>query len=133
MDPRAVAAIRAFLETLADQDAVCALEYRGKTFRFRDVGQVQRSVKRLGQDNLHEGPKHLSGEFQGVLPKRRSFEFKVADSGEVITGKIGPGLQDPSLLNAHLNQHTSIDVMETRVGTGRPRYVLNQLPKWRGE
>ncbi len=39
-DPRAVAAVRAFLDLLATNEAVCTLEFKDTAFRFDDVGQV---------------------------------------------------------------------------------------------
>ena len=129
-DPRAVAALRDFLKKLADNEAVCAVTVGDKAFSFSDVGEVQRSLTRLGRENLHEQPKPFTGAFQGVLPKRRTFEFRVAGTGEVIAGKIGPAITEPSAINRHLEQVVDIQLVETRVGQGRPRYVLNELPDW---
>lgn len=129
-DPRVVAAVRAFLDNLIANEAVCTVELDDRKFSFRDVGEVRRSWERLGQDNLHEETQTYSGEFQGVLPKRRTFEFRVADSEEVITGKIGPGISDVDTLNQHLRTLARIEVLTTRVGNGRPRYVINQAPAW---
>lgn len=128
-DPRVVAAVRAFLDNLITNEAVCTVELDDRKFSFRDVGEVRRSWERLGQDNLHEEPQTYIGEFQGVLPKRRTFEFRVADTDDVITGKIGPGISDVDVLNQHLHTLARIDVLATRVGNGRPRYVLNQAPE----
>jgi hypothetical protein len=55
------------------------LEYGGHVLRFRDLGDVRRAVQRLSQDNLREEETTLFGEFQGVLPKGRRFEFGIAD------------------------------------------------------
>jgi len=129
-DVRVLNAIRVFLKTLADGDAVCTLAYRNKSFGFTNVGEVRRSLERLGQDNLHEEMQEFVGEFQGVLPNRRTFEFKVATDEVVIAGKIGPGISDPDTLNLHLHTRTTIKVIATRVGNGRPRYLLNQTPVW---
>lgn len=126
-DPRAVEAVRGFLEILATNDAVCALEYNNETFRFNDVGDVRRAVQRLGADNLHEENMHLTGEFLGVLPKARTFEFKLANSDEVIRGKVGPSVADPDVINKHMNRPTKIDVLATCVGNGKPRFVLIDL------
>lgn len=131
-DPRAVDAVRAFVEVLATNDAVCALECGGKAFRFDDVGEVRKSLLRLSHDNLHESETKLHGEFQGVLPKSRTFEFRLSDSGEVIRGKVGPSIVEPDTLNAHLHQPTTITVNEMRVGSGKPRYVLTVFPAWSG-
>lgn len=123
-DPRAVDALRVFLQTLADQEAVCALEFKGEVFRFADVGQVRRSEGRLQQDNIHEEDKPLSGHFLGVLPHRRTFEFQVADSEEVITGKVGPAIEDAGSINHVLEQPLTIQVHTKRAGAGKPKYTL---------
>ncbi len=130
IDPRAVAAVRTFLEFLGTNEAVCALQFNDKLFQFKDVGEVTRSVQRLGHDNLHEEQTQLTGRFQGVLPKARTFEFKLGDSQEVIRGKVGTTIASPEVINEHLTQTVKIDVLATRVGMGHPRYVLRTLPEW---
>lgn len=129
-DPRAVAAVRTFVEILASSEATCALEFKDKVFRFSDLSEVYRSVERLGKENLREEPTELVGEFQGVLPKGRTFEFKLAGNGEVVRGKVGLGVANADEINEHLHKKVTIDVIETRVGAGRPRYVLSKLPAW---
>lgn len=123
-DPRAVEALRAFLKTLSDQEAVCALEFKEEVFRFADVGQVRRSEARLNQDNIHEEKGSLSGQFLGVLPNRRTFEFQVAESQEIIAGKVGPAIDDAASINHVLEQRLTIQVHTKRAGTGRPKYTL---------
>ena len=123
-DPRAVETLRSFLETLADQEAVCALDFKEEVFRFADVGQVRRSEGRLRQDNIHEEDKPLSGQFLGVLPHRRTFEFQIADPQEIIVGKVGPDIQDAASINHVLEQDIKIQVHAKRAGTGRPKYTL---------
>jgi len=130
-DPRALAKVRAFLQTLADNDAVCTIQYLDRGFRFTDVGQVRNSIARLSLDNLHEDERTLEGEFQGVLPKSRTFEFKLASEDEVIRGRIGPAIPDPDALNACLHRSARIKVLATRVGDGRPRFVLLEAPEWK--
>jgi hypothetical protein len=122
--PRAVAAIRAFLDTVASNEAVCALEYQDKIFRFDDTGQVRRSVERLSQDNLREEEQSIEGDFQGVLPKRRTFEFRIAETSEIITGKVGMDIENAGVINLVLERPVRIRVMTTRIGEGKPRYVL---------
>ncbi len=132
-DPRAVAAVRTFVEILANSEATCALEFKDRVFRFNDLSEVLRSVERLGKENLREEPTQLIGEFQGVLPKGRTFKFKLARNGEVVRGKVGPQVADADEINQYLHKQITIDVLETRVGSGRPRYVLTNLPAWEVE
>jgi len=130
-DPRALDKIRGFLQVLADSEAVCAMQYQDRSVKFTDVGQIKSSLARLSQDNLHEKEDYLRGEFQGVLPKARTFEFKLSGQGdEIIKGKISKAVQDVESLNQHLNQTARIKVMTTRVGSGRPRYMLLEQPNY---
>jgi hypothetical protein len=131
-DPRALDKVRTFLQILADYEATCAVQYRDRSFRFADVGQVRNSLARLSQENLQEAEQVLQGEFQGVLPKGRTFEFKLAGDGGVVRGKIGPAIQNAAELNARLNQTVTIRVMVTRVGNGRSRYLLMATPPGTG-
>ncbi len=130
LNQRALDKVRAFISTLADNEAICALQYRNQVFRFTDVGQVRRSLERISKDNLHEDEQLLHGEFQGVLPKRRTFEFKITGTGQVVAGKVSPAIEDANLINQHLHQQVEIRTMVTRVGDGRPRYLLLDLPQW---
>lgn len=127
-DRRALDKVRAFLEVLADNEAVCTVQFGESVVSFTDVGQVRTSIERLSQENLREEPEELRGELQGVLPKARVFEFRLADSSQVIRGKISPTVGDPDALNRELHRPTVIKVMVTRVGSGRPRYVLLEAP-----
>ncbi|HRX61387.1 MAG TPA: hypothetical protein P5260_09270 [Candidatus Competibacter sp.] len=130
LDQRALDKVRAFINTLAENDATCTLQFRNRAFRFTDTGQVRRSLQRMSQDNLHEEEQILKGEFQGVLPKRRTFEFKLQETDEVIAGKIGPAIATADEFNAHLYRTVSVRLMVTRVGNGRPRYLLLETPDW---
>lgn len=129
-DPRALDKVRTFLKVLADNSAVCALQYGGSGVRFTDVGQVSRSLARLAADNLHESEEQLRGEFVGVLPNSRSFEFRLASDGQIIRGKVAPCVQNVDAINDHLHSAVQIDVTRTQVGNGRPRYLLTQMPQW---
>jgi hypothetical protein len=130
-DPRALEKIRSFLQVLADNEAICTLQYQNRSMRFTDVGQIKSSLVRLSQDNLQEKEETLQGEFQGILPKARTFEFKSSGlSCEIVKGKISKSIQDVDSLNRHLNQAVAIKVMATRVANGKPRYLLLELPVW---
>ncbi len=129
-DERVIAAARTFLKTLIDHEAVCGLTVKDRAFSFRDVGEVRRSFERLSQDNIHEDVRALEGEFIGALPHRRTFEFRLSGTHEIIVGKMGPGIILPEQINAHLYASVRIEVLTTQVGQGRPRYVLGTLPDW---
>jgi hypothetical protein len=123
-DPRALEAMRKFLETMAKSEAVCALEFKGEVFRFSDVEQVRRSTRRLRQDNIHEQEESFAGIFQGVLPHQRTFEFLVSDTDEIISGKVGKEIEDVATINQVLDKPVTIVVNRRRIGEGRPRFIL---------
>lgn len=128
IDERALDKVRAFLKTLADADAVCAMVFGDTAVRFSDVSQVKQSLARLGRDNLRETEETLPGSLVGVLPKSRAFEFVREGSTEILRGKVGPAVEDIDALNGMLHQPMNLRVMVTRVGQGRPRYLLLETP-----
>ncbi len=67
------------------------------------------------------------GALQGVLPAARTFEFR-KDDGETIRGKLGPAIAMPSALNQMLAQRVRLKVHVTRVGRGKPRYMMLESP-----
>lgn len=81
-------------------------------------------------DNLQEKECTLSGVFLGVLPKSRMFEFALSGQDEVIRGKVAAAVQGIEEINHHGQQTVTVRVMETRVGKGKPRYLLLALPTW---
>ncbi|GAB4255553.1 MAG: hypothetical protein Kow0065_03700 [Methylomicrobium sp.] len=130
IDPRALEKIRAFLKVLADNEAVCALQFKGHGLRFADVGQVRNSLEKLATENLREWPQQLSGRFEGVLPQSRNFEFRLAEDQQVIRGKVAVAIQNIDDINQHLHQSVCIETMTTQVGNGKPRYLLTKIPAW---
>jgi hypothetical protein len=128
LDQRAIDKVRTFVAVLRDNEATCALQFGERTFRFNELAQVQASFDRLSRDNLQEVSVVMEGQFEGLLPRRRSFEFRRADSGEVLAGKLAAGILRPEVINDHLYERISIQLVQTVVGHGRPRYVLAALP-----
>lgn len=127
LDRRALEKVRTFVSTMAESEAFCAIQYGLHTVRFSSVGEVRDAVDRLSRDHLIEEEVELQGVFEGALPHRRSFEFTVAGQ-DIIVGKISPAIEHPSAINAHLGEQVAARFMRTRVGTGRPRYLLLAMP-----
>ncbi len=123
--PRAVKKVAEFLGYLAQQDAWCGLEFKSRFFRFSDIRQLQSSVERLRDENIQEQQETYNGEFQGVLPGARTFEFKLSDQQGVIKGRIDPAIEDPDILNRDwLHKPVRVELHVIRVGQGRPRFTL---------
>lgn len=126
--PRAAKTVFNFLKFLQDQSSLCGFEYSNRFFRFRDQEQLARSVSRLDSNNIHESIQSFRGEFQGVLPNSRSFEFKSYDEDRVIRGKIDLKIEDPNTINREwLHKAILINMTVTQVGDSQPRFTLESL------
>ncbi len=126
--PRAVKKAAEFLEYLSEQEAWCGLEFKESQFRFTGIDQVRISVERLKSNNIKESDETFSGEFQGVLPKGRTFEFKLRDQDGVLRGKVGVEIENADILNReYLHKLVSARFHVIQVGQGRPRYTLQKL------
>jgi hypothetical protein len=124
--PRAVSKIRDFLNYLAQQQAVCGIEFEGSFFRYNDTDQLRLSADRLLESNIKEFEEVKFGWFTGILPKDRTFEFTEADSSTVIKGKISPDFDDPDiLLSEYYKKKVQVKFSVVQVGQGRPRYRFN--------
>lgn len=128
MHPRAVRKIRDFLEVLDQSNALCGIEFQDKLFRYKDKDQLKGSMDRLKDDNIHEDWVVFAGEFQGVLPQTRTFEFRLSDQAGIIKGKVDFSIQDPDVLNREwLHKPVTIKLHAIQVGMGRPRHSLKNL------
>ena len=124
--PRAVKKISEFVSLLSQNHAWCALEFKQKFFRFESLDQLLKSASRLADENIKASQQTYQGEFVGVLPNSRSFEFQTSD--RLIKGKIGPSIEDPDLiLREWLKRTVEISFTVVQVGQGRPRFTLNAL------
>lgn len=128
-DTRTLNAVRTFLKVVVEAEASCGLEFGDRMVRFSDPGDVQRGMQRLGDQNVKEKAIELTGKVLGVLPQHRTFEFRVEGQERAFMGKVGPDIENAEKLNEVLTQRVIIKVMETRVGSGRPRYVLIEQPQ----
>lgn len=128
--PRAIKKTAEFLAYVAQHDAWFAIDFKDRLFRFQSLEQLEISAKRLQENNIQERIEEYKGEFQGVLPSSRSFEFKLIDNAAIIKGKIGKNVLDPDILNRnYLHKCVIVKLNITQVGTGKPRYSLGSLDK----
>lgn len=126
--PRAVKKVSEFISLLSHYQAWCGLEFKHKTFRFEGIEQLERSAGRLAESNIREEKEVHQGQFLGVLPNSRSFEFETPDG--IIKGKIGAAIDDPDSINrSWLKRGATVTLGVIQVGQGHPRYTLLDLPR----
>lgn len=124
---RAISSVVEFLAELANNEASCALSTNSKKFRFVDAEQVKTSKSRLSLDNIKEETPSFRGIFTGVLPERRTFEFRT-EGGEIIHGSIRKEIEQPSIINNNLHTLVTITLHSRTVGESKPRYAISELP-----
>ncbi|MHC8285790.1 hypothetical protein ACYZUD_02940 [Pseudomonas sp. XS1P51] len=124
---RAISSVSDFLAKLSSYDASCSLTTRTRRFQFADSEQVRRSKARLSLDNIKETTETFTGEFIGALPDKRAFEFRTSD-GSVIYGGIPREIPDPNAVNLHLYKTFNITLSAKRIGSSKPRYMLQRFP-----
>lgn len=125
--PRAVRKVSDFLNFVANSNSTVALEVEGDFFRFDDVDKLKESAERLASENIVEADVSYYGSFMGVLPQSRNFEFKIAESGDVLRGKLSTEVENPEVLNDMLDKIVTVELKMVQVGQGRPRYTLISL------
>lgn len=126
--PRAVKKVYEFLDLLVQQQAWCGLEFADRTFRYADYEQLKTSCERLKDENIQEREETYRGEFQGVLPTSRTFEFQLADQRGLIKGRVDRTVDDPDALNRDwLHKPVTVKLNVIQVGQGRPRFTLMSL------
>lgn len=126
--PRAVKKVAEFLGYLSQQQAWCGLEFKEQFFRYQNIEQLKISAERLQEENIHESDEEYTGEFQGVLPQSRTFEFKLLDQEGILKGKVDIAIDDPDLLNREwLHKAVNLKLHVIQVGKGRPRFTLPDM------
>lgn len=121
--PRAAAKVRAFAKVLSDYHALFAAEFEGQQIRLDRHEQVQHVMEFLDGKYINETVQVLSATVQGILPKARVFEARLA-AGEVVKGKIDRSLADIQSFKALVENRAAL--LRFRIVNVRAnrRYVL---------
>jgi hypothetical protein len=128
IQPRAVKTISKFLDLMVQEEAWCGLEFGNTSFRYTGHEQIKSAAARIKDDNIREYEESFQGEFQGVLPTARTFEFKSAVPEEILRGKVGRAIENPDVLNTNwLHKPINAKFTVIQVGAKRQRYTLKSL------
>ncbi|MDR2761086.1 MAG: hypothetical protein LBB88_00620 [Planctomycetaceae bacterium] len=125
---RTISKVHEFLNFMVQQGAWCGLEFEDTNFQFTDLEQIKKAENRLSDNNINESNESYQGEFQGILPKSRTFEFKLSCQENVIRGKIDRAIVEPDILNQKwLYRPVTTKFQVVKVGQGHPKYTLLSL------
>lgn len=128
VQPRAVKKIHNFLKFILDQDARCGLEFDSKFFRFSTNAQIENSIQRLDDENIHEIVIKEEGSFRGSLPNTRSFEFNKFDQNGIIKGRISKDIINPEAISIeYLFKPVIAKFTVITIGNSKPKYILKSL------
>ncbi|WP_157652948.1 hypothetical protein [Burkholderia ubonensis] len=128
-DPRAVEKVKAFLKVLSDSEATCAIERNGQRFLFSNIEQIETSLARLSEDNIHEEIIRKPGTMTGSMPGRRQFEFRPDGEEVLIYGTIGPQIEEPGRVLGQWGSRFIATIHVTRVGNGLAKYQLTRVDR----
>ncbi|WP_175976452.1 hypothetical protein [Burkholderia sp. BCC1047] len=128
-DKRAIDKVKSFLKVLSDAEATCAIERGGHRFSFSNIEQIETSLERLSEDNIHEEVIRIDGTMIGSIPGRRQFEFRPDGEVASIYGTVGPQIEEPGIALGRWGARFTATIQVTRVGNGQAKYQLIRLDR----
>ncbi|CAI2791810.1 Uncharacterised protein [Serratia grimesii] len=128
LDERALDKIRAFINYLNENKTVFTLKHDNHNLIFNSTIQLERAAEKLSVKNIKEELLEAEVIFLGTLPNKRQCEFVVLGETEIRTAKIDKTIENPDLINKHLSHPANVRFNKVTVGTGKPRYILTQIP-----
>jgi hypothetical protein len=91
LDVRIFQSLRRFINTLHKADSTLKLseDQREITLTTYDV---MRAYERISEVDIDESEESFEGELLGIVPIARRFEFRRADNGEILSGRVAENL-----------------------------------------
>lgn len=126
--PRAIKKFHEFLNYLVINDSYCSIAFDNKVSKYASIEDVKKAAARLSDENIKESTVELKGQFDGMLPHKRTFEFIDSDNGNVIFGKIDSTAGNISeKMNTFLKKDVKQAFHVVQVGNGSPRYRIQEF------
>lgn len=128
--PRAVRKVYDFLELMFRSEALFAMEFNENLTRIDSQEVLNKLITRLSEENINEFIEEYKGEFQGVLPNSRTFEFMEYSDKTLIKGKIDHTFEDPDVINReYLHKFVTVEFKVVQFGQAKPKYTLQDIKK----
>ncbi|PYE40938.1 hypothetical protein [Psychrobacter fozii] len=126
--PRAVRKVYDFLDLMLRSEALFAIEYNQNLVRIDSKETLDKLISRFSDENINEYEEEYSGEFVGILPHSRNFEFIENSNQTLIRGKIDNSFSDPDVINReYLHKYVSVKFCVIQVGQAKPKYTLKDI------
>ncbi|MEJ6067027.1 hypothetical protein MT378_04625 [Psychrobacter sp. 16-Bac2893] len=128
--PRAVRKVYDFLELMFRSEALFAMEFNKNLTRIDSQEVLKKLITRLSEENINEFIEEYKGQFQGVLPNSRTFEFMEYSDKTLIKGKIDHTFEDPDVINRdYLHKSVTVEFKVVQFGQAKPKYTLKDIKK----
>lgn len=128
--PRAVRKVHDFLELMLRSEALFAMEFNKKLTRIDSQEVLNKLITRLAEENISEFIEEYRGEFRGVLPNSRTFEFMEYPDKNLIKGKIDHTFEDPDVINReYLHKPVTVEFKVIQFGQAKPKYTVQDIKK----
>ena len=125
MHPRAVRKVGEFLDLVRFNEARFGLDFMNRKFRITADNQLDDTIKRLADRNLHEETGEMSGIMIGILPATKRFQLNRVTDGAEIAGRIASEIRDTyELARQYTGREVTARIRSVRVGQGNPRHTL---------
>ena len=129
-NPRVVKALADFLGLMESRSATLHVTAGQRECRFDTSEAISAAAERARRTTMSETEVEIRGVLSGVFAVGRRFEFKSAETGEIISGGITYDVTDPSSLKPYLwtpcVAHVWIVTVE-RAGKEQRRYYLTRV------
>jgi hypothetical protein len=129
-NPRVVKALADFLGLMESRGATLQLSSGPRECHFDTPEAISAAAERARRTTITETEVEIRGVLSGVFAVGRRFEFKAAESGEILSGGITYDVTDPSSLKPYLwtrcIAHVWIVTVE-RAGKEQRRYYLTRV------
>jgi hypothetical protein len=105
IDQRVFSAFRQFFKVLHNDGATLRV-VEGESDRQFGWDAVERAHRRVEETRIEESDRPVEGVLLGVIPIGRRFELRPVDTGQIISGRVGPLLTQEYLERIENHQET---------------------------
>lgn len=129
VDQRALDYVQAFFETMVQERATFVINSGSRKIVCSNREELRMAASRLKPSNIVSQNVEFEGQFVGILPEHRDFEFKKIE-GITIRGKIDKAIAEPDSIIANwYKKPVKVIFGSKKIGNGYPRFTLESLNK----
>ncbi|MDO4583704.1 MAG: hypothetical protein Q4D62_06330 [Planctomycetia bacterium] len=123
-----ISTIHGFAKFLSENESTCYIGIRNRKVPISGLDIIE---KRLDIKNIEEKTEKFLGNFEGILPHSRKFEFRTEEFS--IDGNISNKIEEnlTKWMEAFFGKKVQIEVFTRQVGSGKKSYTIIAVPQMR--